>query len=322
MSDEINERFSSPGIHGLVHADDFYALAHEIRDELLHYPDWTEMRQSSSQYANLVYPDNQNGITTGNLNASLPTSLPYCLAFRNWLAQRRVELCELVGVHGGEGTSIEINAMAYGEGSWLSMHSDHTGTRRESVVAWILYLTDPSDDEWKEEYGGALRLAGPARAEVRLRPRFNRFAMFRVSPASLHEIEKVRWPCGWSRCRLALSGWFTQVRAPTPKRAAVYLRSADFEELRIKTGARIEGSLALYNLMREQKAYCGSDTTEVTSKLSEFNLEYKAHLSAPDGASFLCLASGPAALVIIQDENGKTLYFGPRERYSGQTSEK
>ena len=37
------------------------------------------------------------------------------------------ELCKAVGVEFTEGLTVEINAMAYGEGGWLSLHTDSGG---------------------------------------------------------------------------------------------------------------------------------------------------------------------------------------------------
>src|SRR3989442_14873866 len=103
---------------------------------------------------------------------------------------------------------IEMNAMAYGEGSWLSPHTDHgSSDSDERLLAWMLYLTDPSDGEWPAEKGGALRVSLSGGRAVRLQPKFNRFAIFKVSGTSVHEIETIKWNCGWEKCRLTLSGW-------------------------------------------------------------------------------------------------------------------
>lgn len=313
-SEEVSTGFSSLGIHNFVYQDDFCPFAAEIRNELLHYPHWTEMRQASREHKNLFKPYNQNGITTGHLSESWRERLPHCLAFRDLLWQRQVELCQTVGVRSGEDMAVEMNAMAYGEGAWLSLHTDAGALSDERVVAWMLYLTDPSDGEWLDAHGGAVRLVNRAREEVRLRPKFNRFAMFSVSSTSFHEIEQIAWKCGWTQCRLALSGWLTR-SSGRPNATTVYLHTPDFEKLRAQAGQRIEGSLALYNLMREQRAYCGLDVTETSEKLYQLNREYESHLSAPKGTYFLHHAPGPAACIVVLDENREIIYFGSREGY-------
>jgi hypothetical protein len=180
----------------------------------------------------------------------------------------------------------------------------------------MLYLTDPVDGEWREEHGGAVRLFARNGEEVRLRPKFNRFAMFQVSSTSLHEIEKITWGCGWTRCRLALSGWFTrQSHGRSFNGAAVYLRSSHFERARREVGRKLEGSLALYNLMREQRIHSGLELEETMNKLGELKREYAAHHSSPDGTSFLRHAPGPESLIIVLNDQNDVVYLGSREGY-------
>ena len=118
-------------------------------------------------------------------------------------------LCPLVGLDSRDAQNIELNAMAYGAGAWLSPHTDFLEYSQSDnrLAAWMLYLTAPEDGEWSAEKGGAARVWIPGNGEERIRHRFNRFAMFRVQDNSFHEIEKVTWESNWPNCRIALSGW-------------------------------------------------------------------------------------------------------------------
>jgi hypothetical protein len=181
----------------------------------------------------------------------------------------------------------------------------------------MLYLTHPEDGEWSEEKGGALRVWTPNGEEARVRPKFNRLVLFKVSPTSCHEIEKVTWKAGWERCRLALSGW---IRGATVSRRAdrgmsAYLKSANYMERRAEIAASLQGALALRHLMVQQRTYSGLDVTKATSKIREITQDYDAHLAAPDGTSFLKRIPGPKGCITVLDEDGKVVHFGPPATY-------
>ena len=185
-------------LHGAVWRDDFCQIADELRGELVRYPGWKPMRTGHG-----IDYERQTGITTGHIVKGRPPELELCQAFAASLRDQATDLASLVGATLEAQLAVETNGMAYGQGAWLSRHSDEQSRRR---VAWILYLTDPGDAEWPEDWGGALVLSSDDHRVV-LRPRFNRFAAFRVSPTSWHEITRVQRQVGWEQARLALSGW-------------------------------------------------------------------------------------------------------------------
>jgi hypothetical protein len=260
----------------------------------------------------------QNGITTGHLDEEVREKLPWCLKLRDFLAERFAVLLPLVGVDPSDAREVEINAMAYGAGGWLSPHTDffdHSSTENR-LVAWMLYLTDPEDGEWAASKGGAVRVWASTGKEDRVRPRFNRFAMFRVAKNSFHEIEKITWEPGWPNCRLALSGWIQGV-APQQieRRTRMYLVSPSAQERREEMEAYLEGSLALHRLLAKQKGYCGRDVTAASNRIAEFERDYMAHREAPAGTSFVRRAPGPAGCIIVVNEKGETVHFGKPEEY-------
>ena len=229
LATKNTDSFVSLGIHRLVYMDDFCEFAGHIRDELLAFPEWIEMRQDGYDHKGALNPQLQNGITTGHLKGRHRDRLLHSLKFREWLQSRLRELCEIEDLEFADNFRIEMNAMAYGEGAWLSAHSDSGSTEdtNDRLIAWMLYLTHPDDSEWTAEKGGAVRLWTRDGDEVRLRPKFNRFAMFRVHKQSFHEIEEIKWRTGWDRCRLALSGWIRGAASKQEKEMNVYLESQD-----------------------------------------------------------------------------------------------
>lgn len=317
----IKDGLSMRGVHNLVYKDDACEFAREIREELLRYPGWIEMRQDSYHAEDIFQPHSQNGITTRHLTDRHDDMLPHCIRFRNLLHDNSRELCDIVGVKSAERLQVEMNAMAYGEGGWLSPHTDSpvSDESDERLVAWMLYLTHPEDGEWSEDKGGAIRLWVPGGEEVRLRPKLNRFAIFKVCEESFHEIEKVTWKPGWERCRLALSGWIRGSRTTPEKRTSVYMKSADYIKARADVEATLQGSLALYQLMVQQREYCGVDTSDTMSQIAQLREDYKDHLASPDGTRFLRRIPGPEWCIFVLDKDGKIVYFGPSAEYKNES---
>jgi hypothetical protein len=313
----VGDGFSKPGVHSLTAKDDFCSFAADLRSELLRFPSWKEMIQDVNGIGQFV-PRRQNGITTGHLGEEDRARLPYCLQFRDLLTQNLEVLCRLVGVDPASALSIEINAMAYGSGAWLSPHTDSHGDKDHGrLAAWMLYLTAPEDGEWSADRGGAVRVWIPGGEEERLYPKFNRFAMFRVRHDSFHEIERVTWEPEWSHCRMALSGW---VRGRTeegtvPRGIRVYTQSSSARKSQEETELRLRGSLAVYRLLAKQKEYCGRGTGSLVDRISELERDYQAHLEAPPGTSFLRRAAGPQGCIIVLNEAGDTAYFGAPEGF-------
>jgi hypothetical protein len=316
----VTAEFEKLGIHNLAYADDFCPFADAIRRELLHYGEWIEMTQSSVTAGDVFAPYNQNGITTGHLGNSKRAVLPQCMAFHDFLREHAARLCHVVALPVPPGgLQIEMNAMAYGEGCGLSPHTDHgISGAEERLVAWMLYLTDPADGEWAAAEGGALKVHGQGR-EILLRPRFNRFACFRVGPDSVHQIEPVLRAGGWEKCRLALSGW---LRGTVARRLAaeagetsVYLRSADYLKRREQAGKSLRGSLALYKLMHQQRTYCELDLQNVEVRIRRISRELRSHDAAPAGTSFVRHVPGPEACIIVLNELNGVEYLGSREAY-------
>lgn len=312
------ERYSRLAVHNLTFCDDSFECALELREELLRFSAWTEMRQQGDRsIAGLTNPARQNGLTTGHITDKHARVLPNCLRFRDQLQASLPQLCQTMATPYSEHLQIEMNAMAYGEGAWLSGHTDRgkTAGASDRLIAWMLYLTHPEDNEWSLEKGGAVRLWDRDREAV-LRPKFNRFAMFTVSNGSFHEIEKITWNTGWKRCRLALSGWIRGPYVEVEKEMRVYLKSADHEGLKEALEQSLLGSLALYGLMNQQRSYCDLDTTKTGQVLQEYQRDYDAHLSAPEGTSFSHRAPGPAGCITVLNEDRKICFFGKPENYT------
>jgi Rps23 Pro-64 3,4-dihydroxylase Tpa1-like proline 4-hydroxylase len=318
MSVSIKDGFSQPSVHSLRYKDGFCDTAHLIREELLKYTTWQTMRQSSYFSSNDGFiPARQNGITTGHLDDRSRDILPHCIQFRDFLHQHSQALCELIDVDCVD-HRIEINAMAYGQGCWLSSHNDYikhdTGNVR--VAAWMLYLTHPDDGEWPVEKGGGVRLFHSDGEAVRLQPKFNRFALFKVSSASTHEIEKITWDTGWEHSRLALSGWIRGRTSREARDTCVFIASPRFAQARAAMETFFQGSLACYRLQAQQQAYAGIDTSRAVAREQELMADYEAHLAAPDGTCFSHRVPGPKGVIIVLNEQDeKTLYFGSLEAY-------
>jgi hypothetical protein len=280
------------------------------------------MRQDGTAAGGQVAPHRQNGITTGHLGEADRTNLPYCMQFSDLLTHNLSSLCPLLGADPATASEIEINAMAYGAGAWLSPHTDFFEYREDEnrLAAWMLYLTDPVDGEWSEEKGGVVRVWKPRGREERIRPRFNRFVMFLVNPDSYHEIEKILWEPEWPNCRLALSGWILGHPAENiDRKTRMYLQSASAKERNEKFSAYIQGSLALHRLLEKQKKFCGRDIRDTRGRISELEEDYQAHLDSPDGTSFLRRIPGPAGCIVVVNESGDIVHFGTTHQYKIKT---
>src|SRR3954471_1872819 len=91
--------FSDLEIHQLKFCDDFCSFAGEIRDELLRFPAWMEMRQQGTRSVEgVVNPARQNGLTTGHLTNKHRQVLPNCLRFRDQLRDKLKELCDVMSI--------------------------------------------------------------------------------------------------------------------------------------------------------------------------------------------------------------------------------
>ena len=314
----ISQGFSKLGIHALTYKDDFCSFASDVRYELLHFPKWKEMLQEGLGGGGMLVPHRQNGITTGHIREEDREVLPYCWKFGEFLKRNLGELCPLLDVNPADARHIEINAMAYGAGAWLSPHTDFFEYDHEEnrLAAWMLYLTAPEDGEWSVDKGGAMRVWADGNREERIRPRFNRFAMFRVQHDSSHEIEMITWEPEWPHCRIALSGWIQgRPSQKVERKTRIYVQSLSFRERREEIQAALQGSLALHRLLKKQKSYCEYDTSSTAGRISEFEQDYRAHQEAPAGTSFLRRAPGPIGCIIVVNDDGDTVYFGTPEEY-------
>lgn len=313
-------RFSRPDVHRMVFADDFYADAAPTRDELLAHREWGPMTQYGRSHELSILPHRQNGICALEDAAH---RLPRVDALRDHVGAHAAELCATLGVTVARAGDLEVEsgAMAYGEGCWLSPHTDHRDDEaRPRLVAWMLYLTHPEDGEWPDDRGGALRLVARDGAVARLRPRFNRFAMFAVSPDSVHEIEPITGAAGWDRSRLAVSGWIRGPEERHEQRTLVYLRRSSAAEDRAREITRLTGLLAMHRLLLAQRASAGVDTADASAKLTRYGHELDAHRAAPEGTVFSRFARGPRCIMVL-DEAQKVVFWGPSDAYPGGTSD-
>ena len=305
--------FSTPGLHGLSYIDDYWPEADAVRRELLEAPGWMPMTQADASGRHKVDAERQNGIMLTDF-----ASLPAALAFGGHLHVHRHELCARVGIDaaGADGADIEMNGMAYGEGGWLSPHTDFVPSQQgRRLAAWMLYLTHKDDAEWTVGDGGAVRLTDGSNAETRLSPKFNRFAMFAVSPSSVHEIERVHRAGGWDRCRLALSGWF---RGPNPVRheARLFVRR-DSARAEPAVAAAGPGEAALRRILQSQRRYQGRDESTIDADLFRLREDVaRQRIDAPPGTVFSKFVPGPPGCIFVVDDQGTLLFFGPRDQYT------
>ncbi|MBZ5642537.1 MAG: 2OG-Fe(II) oxygenase [Acidobacteriia bacterium] len=308
-----SQEFSKPGVHSITFKDNFYPFASEVREELLRHPKWIPMLQGSTSGATMFHPHRQNGITTSHLLEEDRERFPQCMKFKDFIMQNIGVLFPLVGLNPADARLVEVNAMAYGAGAWLSPHTDFFGyaNKQNRLIAWMLYLTAPEDGEWAADKGGAVRVWQPGGEEKRIYPRFNRFAMFRVHADSFHEIEKITWEPNWPHCRLALSGWVQgPLQDDSNRNMRLYLQTSSAEERSSQNEASLQGELALHRLLAKQIAYCGADASLELARTSELEQDYQAHREAPAGTCFIRRVAGPQGCIVVANEAGETVYFG------------
>lgn len=140
---------------------------------------------------------------------------------------------------------------AMGRGDFFDLHTDMQAHALQRCwrrrVNLIVYLSDPWDDAW----GGALELWHPAgRARVAaIAPRWNRAALFEVSPRALHGVpEPLRCPPGAQRRNLVLY-YFTEERDPVALTHFRY-RARPWERARRPWVFANNAALAAYQLAR------------------------------------------------------------------------
>ena len=93
---------------------------------------------------------------------------------------------------------IDMQSHKMVQGDYLLFHDDELEGRK---IAYIVYLSD-----FKQSDGGKLRLYDikkPINPVSEIMPKFNRFACFKVSKKSLHDVEEVKT----SKQRLTIGGW-------------------------------------------------------------------------------------------------------------------
>ncbi len=147
-------------LHQAIVVDDFSEHAPALRSELLGFPHWRPMTQTTpgptpGTFSSRPRWSHQSGITTGHLD-DRHDELPHTARFTAELLANAAALCALTAAGDHRGLRMDVNAMAYGVGGRLAPHDDH-GHGKGRRVAWILYLTPPGDD-WTAGDGGALRL--------------------------------------------------------------------------------------------------------------------------------------------------------------------
>lgn len=180
-------------------------LLRNVRKEVLHEIAFTKKETDIYKVYQLGDLANLSGLDWSDLSR-LPSLFKlraaiYSREFRDFISS--VTGC---GALSGIKTDMSINT--YTRGCHLLTHDDVIGSRR---VSFILYLPDP-DKQWKEKYGGALRLFPAIVPNVpapdfsqKLVPQFNQIAFFTVQPGhSFHDVEEVRV----DRQRLSVQGWF------------------------------------------------------------------------------------------------------------------
>ncbi len=94
---------------------------------------------------------------------------------------------------------IDLAGTLYEPGDYLLCHDDQLDKRK---IAFFVYLSTP-------EEGGELALFSsrngiPIEIGKHIKPAFNTFAFFEVSPLSFHQVEEVL-----KGQRIAISGWFS-----------------------------------------------------------------------------------------------------------------
>lgn len=177
-----------------------------------------------------IYKIHQSGdlANLDGLDDAALKKLPNLLKLRNALYSPsfREYLEKVTGAGKLSGVKTDMAINIYTPGSHLLCHDDVIGSRR---ISYILYLTDPEHgSEWKEEWGGALRLyqtkthkdkSGEISYEPQpdpvktIYPAWNQLSFFAVQPGqSFHDVGEVfenkEEPAWRQPMRVAISGWF------------------------------------------------------------------------------------------------------------------
>lgn len=97
--------------------------------------------------------------------------------------------------------TVDVTANLYSDTDYLLCHDDQIPGRK---IAFIVYLSDLDEGE-----GGTLNLfdqvmGRPDKIVKKIRPQFNRFVFFEVTPHSFHEVEEVVG----ETYRATITGWF------------------------------------------------------------------------------------------------------------------
>lgn len=96
---------------------------------------------------------------------------------------------------------------------------------------------------------------------------------------------------------------------------SVYLKSPNHANLRQELETRLQGALALYRLKLQQQQYCGDDAAAAAEAFEDCDRDYRAHLAAPAGTSFVHRTPGPKGCISVVDDRRQLCYVGPLAGY-------
>jgi hypothetical protein len=267
-------------LHGSKWLDCFWSDAVRLREELLNFRDWRFMSVlgEGEQYINYSLA-RINGLTTGLLSDKVVTPLPRSSEFIQFMRESSGDISEMM-IGRRIAFDVQCSGRIYGKGGWLSEHTDFVADR---AIAWILYLTDPLHGEWTREMGGALELFAPGVKEsVVIHPRFNRLALFNVSPESWHRVSEINFGDSWADGRLALSGWFVH-RKKTGGVRVVYKKSNNTDvELEVIQKS-LQGEAASIQLQLQYQKFNNADTSTIDHLLRLLEKKWDAHRNSPAG---------------------------------------
>lgn len=209
-----------------------------------------------------------------NLSITSAAKVPNLFKLRQELYSERFRslISEVMGVgHLTDKTDMSINI--YSQSCHLVCHDDVIGTR---AVAYIIYLTDPSDAWIAETDGGALELydLDPTQLGERhlneppqgipmatpctgIPPKFNTMAMFRMQPGrSYHSVQEVYSP---DKSRLSISGWFHTTEVPEGSDTDHLMKIANLGEdsrdvFKIVTDKAVEGKKVRKNKQQQRQS--------------------------------------------------------------------
>lgn len=203
LQDDIaqSQPFRWGNINGLM--DD--TLLRNVRKEVLNEIAFTEKETDIYKVYQSGDLANLSGLDWNDLSR-LPSL--YKLRAAIYSQEFRDIISKVTGSGKLSGIKTDMSINTYRKGCHLLTHDDVIGSRR---VSFILYLPEP-DKEWKESYGGALRLFPAIVPNVpstdysaKFVPQFNQIAFFTVQPGlSFHDVEEVRV----DKHRLSIQGWF------------------------------------------------------------------------------------------------------------------